>query len=97
MAFEKGRAKTGGRKKGTPNRTGAETKTRLEAIAAANIEKAEKELSELTGRDFLHFYLKILEYVLPKQKESIIDFSSLSEDEAETIIQQIIERLKNEN
>ena len=96
MPFQKGRTKTGGRVKGVTNKVSLEIKSRIEEIAPNVINRIETELKALSGTDFLHYAFKFIEYVVPKQKETKIDFSSLSEDEAGAIIDEIIERLKAE-
>lgn len=82
--------KTGGRQKGTPNKATANLKNTIHGIVERQFETLESDLEELDGRDKINFVLKLIEYVLPKQRETKIDFSSLSDAE----IDELIERLK---
>ena len=82
--------KTGGRQKGTPNKATANLKNTIHGIVERQFETLESDLEELDGRDKINFVLKLIEYVLPKQRETKIDFSSLSNAE----IDELIERLK---
>jgi hypothetical protein len=83
--------KTGGRQKGTPNKATANLKNTIHGIVERQFETLESDLEELDGRDKINFVLKLIEYVLPKQRETKIDFNSLSDEE----IDELINRLKN--
>jgi hypothetical protein len=63
--------KTGGRKKGTPNKTPAEVKEVLLELFADNIKQLKKDVSELTARDRLQFFAKVLPYIVPREVERL--------------------------
>ena len=63
--------KTGGRKKGTPNKTPAEVKEVLLELFADNIKQLKKDISELTARDRLQFFAKVLPYIVPREVERL--------------------------
>ena len=63
--------KTGGRAKGTPNKTPAEVKETLLEIFTANAEQLKQDVSELTARDRLLFFTKILPFIAKKEVEHV--------------------------
>ncbi len=62
------RTKTGGRAKGTPNRTTSETKQLLQNVVTKQIEKLETTLNKLEPVDRVNALSKLLPYILPKQQ-----------------------------
>lgn len=63
-----GLGKTGGRKKGTPNKVTSEAKEILADIINKNANEVLKRLEEITDpKDYVLTYLKIAEFVLPKK------------------------------
>lgn len=60
----KGR-KTGGRKRGTPNRTTAELKEALKAFVDRNIDQLQDDFDTLDAEKRLAFFEKIVRMVLP--------------------------------
>lgn len=62
------RAKTGGRAKGTPNKTTAETKQLLQNVVTKQIEKLETTLNKLEPVERVNALSKLLPYILPKQQ-----------------------------
>ncbi len=90
--------KTGGRKAGTPNRATAKIKGLISDFLENKFDKFLKELNKLEGKDYVTSYLKMIEYVVPKQRQKLekIDFSKLSEEEANIVLQQLAEMVKDE-
>ena len=69
MAFEKGQSgNPTGRKKGTQNKSTAEMRGIIQEIINTNFSnsKIARDLKELSPKYRLEFYLKLLEYSLPK-------------------------------
>ena len=66
MAFEKGKTKTGGRKKGTQNRLSNQIRNVLKSIYDDELENLPKYLEELTTKERIDFIIKITPYILPK-------------------------------
>lgn len=63
--FQKGRAKTGGRKAGTPNAVNRDSVLRLVSMMEDG-GRVEKELATLHGKDYFHTYLGAMGLLLPK-------------------------------
>jgi hypothetical protein len=92
MAFKAGQEKSGGRQKGTPNKIKSELKDSINKIVTDNIDKLQDDLESLEPKDRISLILKFVEYVIPKEREQKIDFSSLSDTE----IDELINRITNE-
>ena len=92
MAFETGRPKSGGRARGVENKNKLSLKSKILSIVENQIDSLEYDLENMDAKDKLNIVLKLIEYVLPKQRETKIDFNSLSDDE----IDSLINKLKNE-
>ena len=92
MPFDKGKEKTGGRQKGTPNRLKSKLKEAIGELVDSNLETIRHDLAQLEPKDRISLLLKFVEYVIPKERETKIDFSSLTDEE----IDELIERVTNE-
>lgn len=66
--FQKGKTKTGGRTKGTPNKVNGLLKEKLSNYIEENFETILEDVQSSRRPDRIKFYLKIMEYVLPKAK-----------------------------
>ena len=84
--------KTGGRQKGTLNKTTINLKNTINGIVERQFETLESDLQGLDGRDKINFVLKLIEYILPKQRSQVINFNELSDIE----IDELINRLKSD-
>ena len=74
MPFKKGRKKTGGRTKGTPNKHKSEFKKQIEAFCIDNFAEFVKELNLIENpADKTRMFIKLIEYVLPKQQQIELD------------------------
>lgn len=89
------RTKTGGRAKGTPNRTTSETKQLLQNVVTKQIEKLETILNKLEPVERVNALSKLLPYILPKQQDIAITNTNemLSESERELRIQELKKKL----
>lgn len=67
----------GGRPKGAQNKTGKQLKEILSEILNDEIEGLPERLNQLSDKDRLDIFVKLLPYLLPKQKE--IDMSVTKE------------------
>ena len=90
--METQREKTGGRQKGTLNKATVNLKATIQGIVERQFETLEYDLERMDAKDKINAVLKLIEYVLPKQRETKIDFNSLSDDE----IDSLINKLKND-
>jgi hypothetical protein len=66
------RTKTGGREKGTPNRTTRETKELLKSILQNQLDILDEKEEELTHTERIQLAKSILPYVLPKLQSTVI-------------------------
>ena len=92
MTFIKGQGRIAGRQKGTPNKSTTNLKATVLQIVERQFETLESDLEGLDGRDKINFVLKLIEYILPKQREQKINFNDLTDQE----IDSLIDRLKND-
>ena len=90
MPFEQGKPKTGGRAKGVQNKSTTNLKSTIQGIVERSFESIESDLQDMDTKDKVGFILKLAEFVIPKMRETKIDFNSLSDEE----IDNLIERLK---
>jgi hypothetical protein len=66
------RTKTGGREKGTPNRTTRETKELLKSILQNQLDILDEKEEELTHGERIQLAKSILPYILPRLQSTII-------------------------
>ena len=71
MSKQPGCPKTGGRKKGTPNKVTGTLKEWLEDILNENRQQIKDDLAALKPKDRLLIIEKLLQYVIPKQKTEL--------------------------
>ena len=65
--------KTGGRTKGTLNRTTAETKELLQKIVSNELDNISDLLAKLEPKERIDAVIKLLPYIVPKQSEIAVD------------------------
>lgn len=85
--------KTGGRQKGTPNRLTMDLKSRITVVVENGFEAIETDLEALEAKDRINAYLKLLEYIMPKQRETKIDISNLSDEEVEELLNKALSKI----
>ena len=78
-----------GRPLGVPNKITTNLKDRVNLLIENNFDKLQSDLDTIEPKDRLSIMLKLMEYVLPKQKETKIDFSNLSDTEIDELINRI--------
>lgn len=64
--FEKGHAKKGGREPGTPNKKSAQWEQFVEYCMNGGLEKFQKEMEKLQGKDYVIAFANLLEFHKPK-------------------------------
>lgn len=69
MPFEKGQKKTGGRKKGTPNKITAEIRSKLEDILNEQTDTIKEDIMKLSPKDRVRAYTELLKYAIPTKKD----------------------------
>lgn len=70
MPFKKGHAKTGGRKKGTPNKSHSKVRDAFALLLEDNLEQLEADLAELEPKDRVRLLLDLAKYVVPQLKQT---------------------------
>ena len=83
-SFKEGRQKTGGRKKGTPNKVTAITKDVLAEIADGLRGQLADDLADLDPKDRVAAFIKLVEYVVPKPQRLDVEMNA-------TVVQSSIE------
>ncbi|GAB3688440.1 hypothetical protein GCM10027592_03370 [Spirosoma flavus] len=93
MKFEKGREKTGGRQAGSQNKTTTDVKTRIANLIDEQFDNIAYDVSLLEPKDRVSAYLKLLEYVVPKQREQKIDLSTLTDEQIDELLDKAMAKL----
>ena len=83
------RDKTGGRKKGTPNKNNAKTKEAVALLAEGEFNEFKQTLKKLEPKDYVKTYLTMLEFVIPKMKAVEVDQKEGSVNIVNTILTQL--------
>ena len=88
----------GGRQKGTPNKSTATVREWVQALLDGHREQIEKDLKKLSPSQRVTTLLKLLDYILPKQQavSAKIDFSNLSDEQLNEVVNQLAERIGDE-
>lgn len=74
MARQKGTPKTGGRKRGTPNKVTGTLKEFVANLIDQNRGQMERDLKTLNPKDRLFILERLMQYVLPKnQSVGVVD------------------------
>jgi hypothetical protein len=73
--FKAGHAKAGGRTKGSKNKATAKIKERVQSFIDDNFDSMQEDLKQLEPLERVKVYLKLMEFVLPKQKALDIEHS----------------------
>lgn len=65
--------KTGGRKKGTPNRNTAAIRNTINVALNECSDRLIEEIKSLEGKEFVDAYTKLAEYAIPKLQRTSLD------------------------
>lgn len=93
MPFEKGRGKTGGRQPGSINRTTTDIKSRIANFIDEQFDSIADDMSQLEPKERVTAYLKLMEYVVPKQREQKIDLSTLTDEQVDDLLNKAMAKL----
>ena len=85
--------KTGGRTAGTPNRVTGDLKSRIAALLDEQFDTIADDLDVLEPKDRITAYLKMMQYVLPKQREQKIELSSLSDEQIDDMLDKALDKI----
>ena len=77
-----------GRPKGTKNKLYA-TRRYIFNLLEDNRDKLIYELKTLKGEKFVNYYIKLMEYVMAKRNNQIIDIKKLSNKEINDLLDQV--------
>ncbi len=95
----KGTRKTGGRKKGTPNKVTSDLRTFVSDMLNDNRAQIQKDMAELEPYERLRIYERLLSYVLPKQTQNDnninLDIESMTDTEVEILAGVLIKKIEN--
>lgn len=93
MPFETGREKTGGRQPGSTNRTTTDIKSRIANFIDEQFDSIADDMSQLKPKERVTAYLKLMEYVVPKQREQKIDLSTLTDEQVDDLLNKAMAKL----
>ena len=89
MPFEKGRKKTGGRAKGTPNTnsSSAQLREQVQHLLESQYDRVLADLEALEPKDRVGAWIKLLDFALPKlqRTETVYDLSNLAPEEIDRL------------
>jgi len=94
MSFEPGRQKTGGRKKGVPNRKSLDFAKRLEELGVDPVKEIANRISSLNDADAVSAYSQLLPYLYPKRKSVEAEITLSPETVASMSDQDLIAKAK---
>lgn len=88
-----------GRPKGKPNKITQDVRGWLSAVIDKNRKQMERDLKALEPKDRLQMLEKLMQYVVPKQQavSTEIDFTKLSDDQLDAVIDQLTKGIDDEN
>lgn len=89
MARPKGIPKTGGRKKGTPNRSTDELRNLLQSFINTNMETLQTDYDKLEPKDRLNFINSLLRHVLPAPLQEL---ERLTDEQLDELINRLKEK-----
>ncbi len=68
-------------------------KSRITALIDAQFDTIADDLEVLEPKDRITAYMKLMEYVIPKQREQKLDLSMLTEEQIDELIDKVINKL----
>lgn len=82
--------KLGGRKKGTPNKTTAETRQLIQEAVNMQFDEFKKRMNTLPDKEFCQVYIQMCKFVIPS-------LQSVKIEDGSAVKMEVIERLKERN
>ena len=98
--MEKGKTNNpNGRPKGTPNKITQDMRQWLSTVIDKNRRQIERDLKALEPKERLQMLEKLMQYVIPKQQavKAEVDFATLTDDQLNTIVNQLTKDIDNED
>lgn len=97
--MNKSRSKTGGRIKGTPNKVTADLRAKIQAFLDVNFDTMEAEFDNLEVKDKFNFYIKLIEFAIPKQRQiedtTLAQLLAMTPEQRDARIKEIQEKINN--
>lgn len=81
--FQKGHAKLGGRKAGTPNKSTTELREWVQKLVQSNMAQVKRDLKELEPKERLDVIERLMRYVLPRQQAIMAEVDGMTMPELE--------------
>lgn len=93
MAHKDG-TKSGGRKKGTPNRVSTERKAMISELIFGDWDKVEEDLEKVSPRERLDFKAKLMPFVVSKMQSTdsthSFNFDNMTDEQIDKIFHKIL-------
>ena len=89
--------KTGGRKKGTPNKVTSITREVINDIAVGMYDKVMADISKLSPKDRVHVFLKLAEFNVSKPQNINLEFNQQTKVTIEHELQELAVEPEEEN
>ncbi len=95
----KGKQKTGGRQKGTPNKVSGEIKDWIAGLVWRKQRQMEADLDAIDPKDRLIIMERLISYIVPKQSgvQAKVDIGRLSDEEVDMIVDEITKNLSDDD
>jgi len=93
------KVKTGGRKRGTPNKATADLRKWLSVLIDSNLKTFEADMKKILPAQRLSLLEKLMQYCIPKMQsvDANVDLTRLSDEEIEIIVNNILNKIEDEN
>lgn len=91
------REKTGGRKKGTPNKSSASLRQSIQTILENNIEQYQGDLNEMSAKDRVTSINNLMKFSLPQLKAQDVKMNVDTNGVDESILDEILKGIKDNN
>lgn len=89
------REKTGGRKKGTPNKSSASLRQSIQTILENNIEQYQGDLNEMSAKDRVASINNLMKFSLPQLKAQDVKMNVDTNGVDESILDEILKGIKD--
>lgn len=89
------RPKTGGRKKGTPNKITKDLRGWLAELINSNRATIKRDLRQLDSEKRLVILEKLMQYVVPKQQAIKTEITQLTENEVDEVAARLLDSIQN--
>jgi len=97
MKFQKGRSKTGGRKKGISNKVTLDLREKISMLLSSQFDQIVADFFQMEPKDRINAWIRLLEYSLQKlqRSESHVNLSNMSDSEIDELFERAISKMNN--